>query len=103
METKHTPTPWYLGMQPATIFASSVNGIDPRICQTDGGANNTMKEAKANAAFIVRAVNSHDELVAAIQTVIDCHNEGDFYDRGRKVHHLIGDLKFRVAKARGEA
>lgn len=54
MSDQHTPTPWY-------VYA--------------GGGIRTMDEEyvplfqAANAAFIVRAVNAHDDLVAALTRI----------------------------------
>lgn len=70
-ETKHTPTPWDYGYQGGkygkgellitgdkgeeySALVGQIHTIDP-------------KEAEANAAFIVRACNAHDELVAALE------------------------------------
>jgi hypothetical protein len=74
MATKHTPTPWF----PGRTFGrgiSTVDAIDPAdgqlfaVCEVFGV--NKMDEAcevsNANAAFIVRAVNSHERLVAALR------------------------------------
>jgi hypothetical protein len=36
-----------------------------------GGPTDDREVAEANAAFIVRAVNAHDDLVKALRTVID--------------------------------
>ena len=68
-ETKHTPTPWRLGR----------NGVDFMIFQgedkfvadcesTDENCDGTDEDC-ANAAFIVRAVNSHQPLVDALDTI----------------------------------
>lgn len=72
-ETKHTPTPW-------EVSAVNENGIVGK--QWDGSVTplaipvipawheNRRKgseEADANAAFIVRAVNAHEELLKLVQ------------------------------------
>ena len=62
MNTKHTPTPWTVldGLsypEPFTGIAGG-NGRDP------------VPLNEINAAFIVRACNAHDDLVAALQTLL---------------------------------
>jgi hypothetical protein len=58
MSAAHTPTPWELGGK-ATIRSA----VTPRYVATL--ENNS--ERAANAAFIVRAVNNFDSLVAALK------------------------------------
>lgn len=67
--SEHTPTPWRLPKVPAEAPDATI------VCDADGGsiADCTPagpwipeEQAEANAAFIVRAVNSHDALVKAI-------------------------------------
>ena len=59
----HTPTPWTLTVQ-----------IEPDVMQieSDGHAGIIASDIRnnANAALIVRAVNSHDELLAALEAMI---------------------------------
>ena len=82
---KHTPTPWVVGEFDETLGYDCMTGGWPIrqigemnsllvIDQADYGQkhcdwNFRSDEAKANAAFIVRAVNCHDELVAALQRI----------------------------------
>lgn len=67
-ETKHTPLPWVLDHR----FAGGVL-IHPddneflTVAKVLGFDND---EAKANAAFIVRAVNAHDDLIAALERLL---------------------------------
>lgn len=66
MTTLHTPTPWHTDKDdPSTIF-NSMGGYVTRI---DGNAVQTRAAIEGNAAFIVRACNAHDELVAALQRI----------------------------------
>ena len=61
---QRTPGPWsYTGTSDwATVFRS---GTNEHICGI------ISKEKKANAAFIVRACNSHDALVSALQSLFE--------------------------------
>ena len=71
METKHTPTPWKSNSM--EIFTDA-GKTSKRIAFATGyaqGDQNTLDEIRANAAFIVKAVNMHDELVEALQEWLD--------------------------------
>jgi len=72
MSAAHTPTPW------SVFRAGKQYGIDAESMQSivsfgddhepDIGVQGaTIEEAHANAEFIVRAVNSHEDLVAALK------------------------------------
>jgi len=59
-EVKHTPTPWHV----------TVNRAQDLVCAgdevvADCASGDLPDITKANAEFIVRAVNCHDELVSA--------------------------------------
>jgi hypothetical protein len=82
-ETKqatHTPTPWETEISVSNyglLGIRKANGSKLGICSVIGadGAHNprygiSADEAKANAAFIVRAVNSHDDLLAACKELL---------------------------------
>lgn len=61
------------------------------------------QDQAANAAFIVRAVNAHDDLLAALEHLTEAiGDEGDFEyvtgDRG-----IYPAVRAALAKARGEA
>ena len=65
MKTEHTPTPWKIddnNSLPLGVIADNADG--------DGIAEIGKRNSEnlANASFIVRAVNSHDALVAAVAT-----------------------------------
>lgn len=63
-EPKHTPTPWKSD-DIGQIHAFE-RGLVAKVLERDTDADQYFVE-KANAAFIVRACNAHDELVAAIK------------------------------------
>ncbi len=59
--TEHTPTPWTLRKdRPMAFFRGT-----EKVGDTAGMSFSDM-EAERNAAFIVRAVNSHDELLGLL-------------------------------------
>lgn len=67
--SEHTPTPWQTKEGHSVVSILSDTGI--RIATTDGTPyyKSVGELDKANAAFIVKAVNSHDDLVAALQAL----------------------------------
>ena len=81
-ESKHTPGPWQVMNEydGATIVIANVDGETftdgtstfsyDVVCDTlpdDGDGSRSREIAIANAALIVRAVNAHDDLVAALK------------------------------------
>jgi hypothetical protein len=60
--TKHTPTPWHI---------ERGTGGSEMICGADGWPPVGSSVASDDAALIVRAVNSHDELVTALRNLCD--------------------------------
>ena len=102
MATKrlHTPTPWYLGEME----------VDPG----EGGWDGTIRSAAdayeigedyeiadvvdlADAEYIVRAVNSHADLLDACEAAL-----GFLADRMLHAHATAGVLREAIAKAKGE-
>lgn len=66
MNAKHTPTPWTLSdKRPCEIYGHE-DGDRVMLVEAFSGSIDP-KEAKANVAFIVRAVNAHDELLATLE------------------------------------
>lgn len=73
-EQKHTPTPWKIAETSLTIKAecngitiADVRGHDTRFRGKD--RMEAIEYCKGNASLIVRAVNSHDKLVAALSKI----------------------------------
>lgn len=70
MNAKHTPTPWKVG--PHTVILSNEGGYPTAIADIAipiRGKGADYAEQQANAAFIVRAVNAHEELLALLKEV----------------------------------
>ncbi len=102
----HTPTPWF--------YKDSLNGSNYRIWAKPHdfefgvcdiclhyklGEELPGKEAVANAEFIVKACNAHDELLEALEEAID-HS---FYIEGLltdQQHDLVERLEAAIAKAK---
>ena len=75
--TKHTPTPW---------FAEAPDKLQIRTLQPTLNDVAAVASSRANAAFIVRAVNAHDDLVAALEVVRRSAGWGAMAD---ETHELI--------------
>jgi len=63
MESKHTATPWRIGDAGHTVFGPKTDNPSPETV-----AHNIKRE---NAAFIVKACNNFDQLVASVQNLLD--------------------------------
>lgn len=86
-ETEHSPIPWQIsghGYVVAECIPVCGQALAIRAADERHGMQN---EAIANAAFIVKAVNSHDRLIQALQFVIDGYDNQD-------VNHV--DFRVRV-------
>ncbi len=93
MDAKHTPTPWRLGgCSGRMVRPDCFYGGDGFIADVD---------TTPNADFIVRAVNAHDEMLAALkkaQTFIEAHSgpTSPLENWGPDVRKTINDA---IAKA----
>lgn len=115
METKHTPTPWVNIPQSngSAMLAREYetgNQMNPKGLRLIGNIlarGNSLSEDEANAEFIVRSCNVHDELVAALYEILEgtidrSHLHVDAHLRRTKAQ--IGNIATRaLAKARGES
>ena len=104
MGTDHTPTPWTFGNGEKFPFVirHDSDGLGSHIayiacqeviCKEHGGT------PEANAAFIVRAVNAHEELLEACKCAGDAllANEGDPIKR-----EALRQLREAIAKSEGK-
>lgn len=106
---KHTPTPWVRdGHNLSAIIRLKFPKGHPE-CKHITGTYETLVRCEgenweANAAFIVRACNAHDELVGALEQlkvglVLRMNREPDH----KGVRHDLETIDAALAKARGEA
>lgn len=95
METKHTPTPW---------STSGTKVVDGKIVVAQCKFAGVMSHMQAahNAAFIVRACNAHEELVAALKearaTIHDL-----VHQKWNEVEYWLGNIDAAIAKAEGRS
>lgn len=94
--TQHTPGPWNLNGNSAWADSCKDRG-NVFECRLRTGTHITHSTNQANAALIVRAVNAHAELVAALESMLAraeadfiahfeecgaiCTEEGEVYER----------------------
>jgi len=103
MSTEHTPLPWHV-----VTIDGSIGSVEA----SDGSAvaqaqmRGTLRcpdndERRANAEFIVRACNSHGDLLEALEMLMPLEPsryESDSYDRG-----MWENARAAIAKAKGES
>lgn len=74
-KTNHTPTPWSYQSDDSQLIRNSKGDV---ICEVElpmnreRGYDTCNAEQEANAEFIVKAVNCHDELVEALKMLLAC-------------------------------
>jgi hypothetical protein len=75
METKHSPTPWHRNVRPASHYPIIFSGRNTHVCQIVSRGL-TEETIEANCDFLVRAVNCHGELTAALKWFLRRYNAG---------------------------
>jgi hypothetical protein len=100
-EPKHTPIPWRIGYYNAqkctigiVVDTDAGEDVVAEVCHHDGYLPGEFGEA--NAAFIVRACNSHDALLAACRRLLDVIDEYGLHDHAGED---IGDVETSAARA----
>jgi hypothetical protein len=101
-ESTHTPTPWKV----AYVWQSETVGAKIWKCKIETGqelycpANSigaTKEIAEANAAYIVRAVNSHEQMLAMLKHLVSLD-----YDDTDNLESLKESAHELIAKAEGK-
>lgn len=99
-QTKHTPTPWKV------VKHSNFNLFDSTDHHTfaielGGGSKVALlgDNQEANAAFIVKAVNAHEELLDTLY-IVKCSLEA--FDQTDSMKRIINNIKQALARAEGE-
>lgn len=92
--SKHTPIPWSVDHN-CTSFIIDADGVTVAQVEDD-----------ADAEFIVRACNSHDDLLEALKELVKLDDEGEqaFVDMGiqrEPEHPSIRKARSAIAKATG--
>ena len=95
-ERKHSPLPW--GVDCNDYDSSIIKSIGPLSSDNYAGSSWLCFEGDQdeNVAFILRAVNTHYELVEALELSYDLLDDLDFAEEREQI-------KQALAKAKGEA
>lgn len=112
MKRGHTPTPWELKPEeidkPYIRIRGTALGRRYKIANVlmpvyKGSHEYEIEETRANAAFIVRAVNAHDELVRKIKELINRLETIKETHRDLSLSDDISQAKKVLTKANGGA
>lgn len=93
---KHTPTPWKAASPQVFMGVTCVwiHGANGPVLKIEG----SLKESVlADAAFIVRAVNAHEALLAALKDLLH-----QIETNGERREFVVGDAVQAIAKAEGK-
>lgn len=96
----HTRTPWR--SHNTTIFGPTTDGASQKFIGTTDSPFVRPTEAPANAAFIVKAVNAHDDLVKALAQIAaraTAHPDDMDEDRKRQLYHITQLAQSALEKA----
>ena len=107
MADKSTPTPWRLETEAGVHRIMGENDCVAFFCVygRGEGLQKFVDEGKANAALIVRAVNHHEELVTALQNLMEDYEDntvGDLGDDDLNVPSVLKDARALLAKVKDE-
>jgi len=90
----HTQTPWRVGGFDENINRAIVNDTHVIALVTDiGSSDQFYNQQLANAEYIVKAVNSYEELLEAAKEALDVLDSLEYYDEARDM------LRKALAKA----
>ena len=108
MKAQHTPVPWKLysvGNTVSVHYGDGPAGGDDCIVHWTGfdGSNVSLAKRKANAKFIVRACNSHDKLLAALESIMALEPSPDMPDRNQGIAEAQYYARAALAAAKGQS
>ena len=98
MAAAHTPTPWYFDELRGNDGMGYVCGPADEVITHHGDHSLSQGINQANAAFIVRACNAHEELVEAARTTVRVAEAGPVIERN-KPHYVKARAALAQAKA----
>ena len=98
----HTPGPWQVAGHGTTVDHTHERSRRPPVarCGLTHGLGPAGDEDRANAEFIVRACNSHDELLAALRELTRAWDSTQFPVSDR-MDAALKDADAAIAKAEG--
>lgn len=99
-QSKYTPLPWKISKNEANWDSNIIYDALNPIAECNG----IMLNAEENAQFIIRACNSHYNLLEACKkSLYDCEHAGPRSDSPNLPDDTILMLKQAIKKAEGEA
>lgn len=100
---KHTKLPWHVGMKPGPMIYGTKGEQIADMMEANGEADlfPYVGENQANAAFIVRACNSHYELIAALEELTKSYHSKSMMPVD-KFPAMWAFCESAIAKAKGE-
>lgn len=105
MSTQHTPGPWTRTPEERFKHDSSAGIKGPNgnylAAALDFNRTDRDEEVEANAEFIVRACNAHDELLAALEDIIETPVGHTTADCAKDLAACIRIARAAIAKAKG--
>lgn len=108
--TQHTRTPWRTDPDYCNDIQTSDGKLTiASIWHEEGGPwLPPLEEAEANAAFIVRACNAHDDMLSALRDVAEYLGDEPVAPSYPSAHHaatvaLIRSVRAAIARAEGRS
>ncbi len=106
-KAKHTPVPWSMALRIKqrhetvdSYFFGPKKSSEQWLGDVSGKTN---AEAAANAEFIVLACNAHEDVVKALEGILEWHDKPPFDPDGvSMLPAAIAAVRAALAKARGE-
>jgi hypothetical protein len=88
-QTQRTPGPWYVHTSADNYHVPVIVSREGRPVANDGNVLTLIvkfraynRYERANAAFIVRACNAHDDLLAALRSIAERYESGSLTECG---------------------
>lgn len=108
-ESKHTPGPWKLAPMAHGHSVHIEGGKDTETIASAWATKN--EQAIANAEFIVRACNAHDDMLAALialtsnprPSTLSRADDDEWAERYKRYEDAFNAARAAIAKAKGEA
>ena len=98
-KTEHTPTPWeFQDIYDKGVFIQTTKGAIRQVIAEvfDGSDTGGEKNQLANAEFITRACNAHEEILACLKEAVKYLQYEGYYDMD-KFHKAIAKAEGSIA------
>lgn len=97
-EVRHTPGPWFYADEAVRshVLDNSDDGNEVARTHLDYYGDKVTGEMKANAEFIVRACNAHDDLTSAARFAV---NDAQYYRLDENGFYSISEAAYKKLQA----